>query len=291
MPMHELFCYGLFADRAVLHDNGVEPAASRRAVARGHALVIADRALLVASAGDETAGIVHTVSDEQIRQLYAAPGLDAYDPRPIDVEFDDGTRGTVTVYNLEESAAAHPCNPEYAVKLRALRTRLGLPADAGAPRYQLAQLNVGVLVAPLDSPQLADFVNNLERINALADSSPGFVWRLQTDDGNATALRPFGDDMLVNMSVWEDFESLRRFVYQSDHASFVRRRREFFERPVDSILVLWWVPRGHIPDMSEARERLDRLRRDGPSAAAFEFRRIFPAPSSHPETDARPTRA
>ena len=80
-------------------------------------------------------------------------------------------------------------------------------------------------------------------------------------------------------------------VYQSAHAAFVRRRREFFERPVDSILVLWWVPRGHLPDTSEARERLDRLRREGPSATAFEFRKIFPAPSSHPESDARSTRA
>ena len=289
--MHELFCYGLFADRAVLHDNGVEPAASRRAVARGHALVIADRALLVARSGAETAGIVHTLSDEQVRQLYSAPGLDAYRPSPLVVELDDATRATVTTYNLEAAVAAQPCNPEYAVRLRALRTRLGLAVDAAAPSYQLAQLNIGVLAAPLDSPQLADFVNNLERINALADSSPGYVWRLQTDDGNATALRPFGDDILVNMSVWEDFESLRRFVYQSDHASFVRRRREFFERSVDSILVLWWVPRGHIPDTSEARERLDRLRRDGPSATAFEFRKIFPVPSSHPETDVRSTRA
>ena len=291
MPMQELFCYGLFADCAVLRDNGVEPAASRRALAREHALVIAERALLLARAGAETAGIVHTVSDEQIRQLYSAPGLDAYTPRPIEVEFDDGTCATVTTYNLDESAAALPCNPEYAVKLRALRTRLGLPVDAGASAWQLAQLNIGVLAAPLDSPQLADFVNNLDRINALADGSPGFVWRLQTDDGNATALRPFGGDVLVNMSVWEDFESLRRFVYQSDHAAFVKRRREFFERPVDSILVLWWVPRGHLPDTAEARVRLDRLRRDGPSAAAFEFRKIFPAPLSRPETDARPARA
>ena len=290
MPMQELFCYGLFADCAVLRDNGVEPAASRRAVAREHALVIADRALLVARAGAETAGIVHTVSDEQVRQLYSAPGLDAYSPRPIDVEFDDGTRATVTTYNLDESAAALPCNPEYAVKLRALRTRLGLPVDAGASAWQLAQLNIGVLAAPLDSPQLADFVNNLDRINALADSSPGYVWRLQTDDGNATALRPFGDDILVNLSVWEDFESLRRFVYQSAHAAFVRRRREFFKQPVDSILVLWWVPRGHLPDTSEARERLDRLRREGPGPAAFEFRKIFPAPSSRLESDARSTR-
>ena len=146
------------------------------------------------------------------------------------------------------------------------------------------------MVAPLDSPQLADFVNNLDRINALADSSPGYVWRLQTDDGNATALRPFGDDTLVNLSVWEDFESLRRFVYQSAHAAFVRRRREFFKQPVDSILVLWWVPRGHLPNTSEARERLDRLRREGPGPAAFEFRKIFPAPSSRLESDARSTR-
>jgi hypothetical protein len=282
MATHDLFCYGLFADAGVLREYGVAPTASRRAVLRGYALVIADRALMVPHAGSETAGIVHTLTDTEVAQLYSAPGLTAYAPSAVEVQYDNGSRATVMTYNLDESEAAKPSNAEYAVKLRASRTRLGLPVDAGASPYQLAQLNVGVLIAPLESPLLADFVANLERINALADRSPGFVWRLQTADGNATALRPFGDDTLVNMSVWEDFESLRRFVYQSDHASFVRRRREFFQRSLESILVLWWVPRGHIPELPEAKERLDRLRLEGPTPEAFEFRRIFAAPTTAP---------
>jgi hypothetical protein len=282
MASTDLFCYGLFADPAVVKDHGAEPAASRRAVVRGYALTIADRALLVPNAPSETSGIVHTLTDAQIAQLYSEPGLTAYRPSAVEAHFDDGTRATVLTYNLEPSEAARPLNAEYAVKLRALRTRLGLSVDAGASPYQLAQLNVGVLVAPLESPLLADFVDNLDRINALADQSPGFVWRLQTEEGNATALRPFGDDTLVNMSVWEDFESLRRFVYQSDHATFVRRRREFFKRSIESILVLWWVPRGHVPSLAEARERLDRLRLEGPTQEAFEFRRLFAAPATAP---------
>jgi hypothetical protein len=282
MASHDLFCYGLFADAAVLKDYGVEPTASRRAILPGYALVIADRSLMVPRANSATAGIVHTLTDGQVAQLYAEPGLAAYRPSAVEVQYDDGTRATVTTYNLGESEAARPGNAEYAVKLRALRTRLGLHVDTGASPYQLAQLNVGVLIAPLESPLLTDFVSNLERVNALADRSPGFVWRLQTEDGNATALRPFGDDTLVNRSVWEDFESLRRFVYQSDHATFVRRRREFFQRSIESILVLWWVPRGHIPSITEARERLDRLRLEGPTPEAFEFRRIFAAPTTAP---------
>jgi hypothetical protein len=282
MATRDLFCYGLFADAAVLRDHGIEPSASRRAVLRGYALTIADRALMVPRPGSETAGIVHTLTDAQIAQLYSDPGLRAYAPSTVEVHYDDRTCAMVTTYNLDASEAQKRPNVEYGVKLRALRTRLGLPVDTGASPYQLAQLNVGVLIAPLDSPLLADFVDNLERVNALADRSPGFVWRLQTEDGNATALRPFGDDTLVNMSVWEDFESLRRFVYQSDHATFVRRRREFFQRSVEAILVLWWVPRGHIPDVAEAKQRLDRLRLEGPTPEAFEFRRIFAAPTTAP---------
>ena len=102
-------------------------------------------------------------------------------------------------------------------------------------RYQLAQLNVGIIKAPLESPVMADFMGNLDRINALAESSPGFVWRLQTDEGNATALRPTDDaNLLVNLSVWEDAESLSRFVFKSSHVEIMRRRREWFERMAEA---------------------------------------------------------
>jgi hypothetical protein len=145
--------------------------------------------------------------------------------------------------------------------------------------YELAQLNIGVINGAMDSPVMAEFAANLERINALADSSPGFIWRLQTEDGDATALRPFENDRtLVNMSVWRDIESLSAYVYKSGHVEIMRRRREWFERMDQAFLVLWWIPRGHRPTVSEAIERLELLRAKGPTAAAFTFRQPFAAP-------------
>jgi len=143
-------------------------------------------------------------------------------------------------------------------------------------QYELAQMNVARLRAPLDSPQLADFVDALDRVNAIADRSPGFVWRLQDEAGNATALRPMGEDFIVNMSVWQDSQSLQAFVYRGDHVTVMRRRREWFEK-MDLYLVLWWVPRGHRPAAEEGIERLNLLRNQGPSANAFTFGNLFPA--------------
>jgi hypothetical protein len=136
----------------------------------------------------------------------------------------------------------------------------------------LAQLNIARLAAPLDSPQLADFVANLERINALGEASPGFIWRLKDDSGDATALRPFGDDVIVNLTVWKDVESLRAFVYKSAHVEIFRRRREWFRKPEEASLVLWWVAPGHRPSLDEAWEKLQHLRRNGPTQLAFGFR-------------------
>ena len=151
-------------------------------------------------------------------------------------------------------------------------------------RYHLAQLNVGIIKAPLESPVMADFVNNLDRINALAEASLGFVWRLQTEEGNATALRPTEDEnFLVNMSVWEDADSLSQFVFKSAHVEIMRRRREWFERMVDAYLVLWWVPKGHVPTVDEALAKLERLREHGPSPEAFTFRTAFPPPDAAPD--------
>ena len=145
--------------------------------------------------------------------------------------------------------------------------------------YQLAQLNIAVMNEPLDSPVMADFVANLDRINALAEASDGFVWRLQTEAGDATALRPYGEDTIVNLSVWRDVESLSAYVYQSAHVEILRRKREWFVRPKEATMVLWWVPEGHQPSLSEAKERLDTLREQGPGAQAFNFRENFPAPN------------
>lgn len=114
-------------------------------------------------------------------------------------------------------------------------------------QYELAQLNIAVMKEPLDSPRMADFVANLERINALAESSPGFVWRLQTEEGDATGLRPLGDSTIVNMSVWRDVASLNHYVYKTAHVEIMRRRKEWFERMREASMVLWWVPQGHRP--------------------------------------------
>ncbi len=147
--------------------------------------------------------------------------------------------------------------------------------------YQLAQCNIARLRAPLDSPLLGDFVAALEPINQLADRAPGFVWRLQTEDGDATAIRVFNDEMLiVNMSVWESIETLAAFIYSTAHRDVMRRRRQWFEKPADAYLVLWWIRAGALPTVSDAQARLEKLRRDGPSSEAFTFRSPFAAPDA-----------
>ncbi|MFN3579701.1 MAG: DUF3291 domain-containing protein [Pseudomonas sp.] len=139
----------------------------------------------------------------------------------------------------------------------------------------LAQLNIARLKAPLDSPELTDFVANLARINALADAAPGFVWRLQTEDGDATGIDFFGSDHIVNLSVWEGLEPLHDFVYQHDHLDMLRRKQEWFEPMGEAHMVLWWVPAGHLPTLEEAELRLGYLRQLGPTEQAFTFRRPF----------------
>jgi hypothetical protein len=146
--------------------------------------------------------------------------------------------------------------------------------------HHLAQVNVATLRFPLDGPELAGFVAQLDPLNALADAYPGFVWRLQTEDGDATSIRPFDDErIMVNMSVWESLEALRAFVYASRHLDVMRHRREWFQRMADPYLALWWVPAGTVATVAEARDRLDLLARRGPSAGAFTFRAPFPAPA------------
>jgi Domain of unknown function (DUF3291) len=146
--------------------------------------------------------------------------------------------------------------------------------------YHVAQVNIGRLRAPVDSAIVRDFVDLLDPINALADRSPGFVWRLQTEDGNATAIRPFDDaSLLVNMSVWESVETLGAFVYESRHLGVLRRRKEWFERIAEPIVALWWVRTGTIPTVAGAKDRLDHIRMHGPTPYAFTLRRHFPPPS------------
>lgn len=153
--------------------------------------------------------------------------------------------------------------------------------------YVIAQVNIGRLAAPLDSARLAGFVAQLDPVNAAADAAPGFLWRLQTEDGNATALRGFeadargaGGGLLINMSVWETVEALAAYVYGDAHRAVLRRRREWFERMTDAYTALWWIPRGHLPSVAEAEDRVGHLRAHGPSPRAFTLREHFPPPGA-----------
>jgi hypothetical protein len=147
------------------------------------------------------------------------------------------------------------------------------------PTYQLAQVNVARLLAPLDSEQLAGFVASLEPINALADQSPGFIWRLKTEAGNATGSKAFDDTMiLINLSVWESIEALRRFVFDSPHTPVMKRRREWFDKFKTAYVALWWIESGHIPTPDEAIQRLHSIDQYGSTQFAFTFRQPFDKP-------------
>jgi Domain of unknown function (DUF3291) len=168
------------------------------------------------------------------------------------------------------------------IAIQLLGIRVGAPADVvrdtlPMAAFHIAQLNVARALAPLDSPQLADFVGQLDAINALADTSPGFVWRLVGDGGSATDIRVADPSIIVNMSVWESPEHLFDFVYKTAHAKVMARRREWFER-MQTFQVLFWVPAGHRPTLDEAFARLALLEERGPSPDAFTFKQRYPAP-------------
>ena len=146
--------------------------------------------------------------------------------------------------------------------------------------YHLAQINVARLKAPIDAPETADFKNNLDRINALAEASPGFVWRLTGEGNDATDLIAFDDPLVItNLSVWESPAALGAFVYRSGHVEIMRRRAEWFHE-IEVFMALWWVPAGHAPTVSEAVARLELLRANGPGPEAFTFREPHPAPDA-----------
>jgi hypothetical protein len=140
------------------------------------------------------------------------------------------------------------------------------------PGTHLAQLNIGRIRYEIDDPRMADFTNNLARVNALAERAPGFVWRYIDESGNSTATRPYADPRIaINMSVWESVAALERFVYQTVHKHFYGRRAEWFEHFGKPYFVMWWVPAGHRPSVDEAMERLDQLTRNGPGDHAFDW--------------------
>jgi hypothetical protein len=150
-----------------------------------------------------------------------------------------------------------------------------------AKTWHLAQINVGRARGTMDSPVMAGFAAQLEAINQLAESTPGFVWRLKDEAGDATSFRIFEDPMMmVNASVWESIEALRDFVYRSSHSQVMRGRAEWFEKPGEAYMALWWVPAGHIPTLEELRDRLAHRRAHGDTQFAFSFARPFPAPDA-----------
>ena len=148
--------------------------------------------------------------------------------------------------------------------------------------HHLAQVNVSRLIAPLDSPVLADFMAALDEVNAEADHAPGFVWRLQTEDGNATSVQAFGWDaagshgVIVNLTVWRDVEALADYVFGGRHVQIMRRRREWFARAAEATTALWWLPATSLPTTGDAEARVRLLRAQGPTPAAFTFRMHFP---------------
>ena len=157
--------------------------------------------------------------------------------------------------------------------------------------YSLAQVNIARMIAPLGDPQMAGFVARLDEINALADTSPGFIWRLQTPEGNATAMRAYEDELILfNLSVWASQEDLFRYVYasESNHRDVLKQRRRWFQRFDSPYVALWWIPQGHIPTVQEARERLEHLRTSGESAYAFSFKKPFPSPTTYSEMTLSP---
>jgi len=160
---------------------------------------------------------------------------------------------------------------------------LGVSGEGLASKYHIAQLNVAKLLAPIDSPRLSEFVVNLDRINALAEKSPGFVWRLQTEEGDATGIDYFGTDKITNLSLWTSIGALHDYVYRSAYVEIMRRRKEWFHRMGEAYMVLWWVPAGHTPSIEEAAQKLKLLQAHGPTSEAFTFKKAFPAPGQPAE--------
>lgn len=148
------------------------------------------------------------------------------------------------------------------------------------PEYHIAQINIARMLAPIDDPVMADFVAQLFPINALAEQSPGFVWRLQSESGDATSIRVYDDDrIIVNLTVWESTDALHEYVYKSAHQGVLRDRKRWFEKFDGPYYALWWIPAGHIPTPEEGKERLEYLRKHGDTGYAFSFKHSFPNPA------------
>lgn len=146
--------------------------------------------------------------------------------------------------------------------------------------YHIAQVNMAYALAPLGDPRLAAFSAQLDQIYALAEASPGFIWRLKAEDFSSSSPDlPTDERLFATISVWSTIEALRAFTYQGEHVQVMRRRREWFVPLKGAYIALWWVPAGHTPDLAEVKERMDYLRLHGPTPFAFSFNQSFPAPA------------
>ena len=148
------------------------------------------------------------------------------------------------------------------------------------PQYHIAEINIARMKGvDINDPIMKEFADNLDAVNAIAEKSPGFVWRLKDDSNNATSFNPYNDEqILINVSVWENIETLEDFMYRTFHSEFLRRRKEWFKTYGTAHTAMWWVPVGHVPTLQEAVENLSHRQKHGPSEIAFDFRNKYPAP-------------
>lgn len=146
--------------------------------------------------------------------------------------------------------------------------------------YQLAQINIALMKAPIDDPIMSEFAAALNEVNLIADRSPGFIWRLQTSSGNATDIRAYPDPkMLINVSVWQTIEQLKVYVYHTLHGDFFVRRRQWFEEYSGEHFGMWWIPADHLPTVEEGKAKLKYLERHGDSPECFTFAKPYPSPT------------
>ena len=143
--------------------------------------------------------------------------------------------------------------------------------------YNIAEINIGrIKGVTIDDPVMKEFVDNLEKVNTLAETSEGFVWRLKDDADNATHFNPYHDEqVIINVSVWESIEALEHFMYKTVHVDFLKRRREWFQAFGKVYTAMWWIPKGEVPTLQEAVEKLDYLQKHGATEKVFDFRNKY----------------
>jgi hypothetical protein len=226
---------------------------------------------------------VHPAADELVYVLDGDVELLLEQPDGVETVRVQG-RGLVIVRRgVWHTLRVHATSRLLHVTMGAGTRHRPVEAEPAASGFELAQLNVARMKGAKDSEVMREFVASIDRINALADGAPGFVWRLGSGDGDANALATLERDrMLVTLSVWRDLAALRSYVYESGHLDVLRRRRDWFESLAEASIVLWWVPQGHRPTVAEGLARLERLRRFGPGPEAFDFRHPHPMPDVRP---------